>query len=244
MTINGVIVSAVSTFVANGDVQTRVVTISGADGTRYAERDIDLGGGAPAGSFAGHPFGHPGDSDDTNQALWSGVANSAAGHIIAAVARASTDAALTSTDAEALDEVALLSDTLEQMAGKSTNSGDQVNVGATEAAATWCGAGVLCPRVQYWNYVCSSSASMWPNHYERGNAPYELMGNQDIYHDAVYVYDIQYGRRAAHVTALMGPDNKGGPPFPERRVSGYLNMTGNLCACPRNAPISCSPYRD
>jgi len=240
MTVNGVLVSVVSTFVANGDVQTRVVSIRDADGTLYAERDIDLAGGAPAGSFAGQAFGHPGDSDDANQALWSGVANSAAGQIIAAVGRASTNAALTSPEAqEPLDEVAIVSDTLERMAGKASASAD--NVGETASAQTWCGpAG--CPRVGWWNYVCASSASMWPSPNESGNAPYELCGGSDAFPDPVYVYDTQHGGRAAHVTAITGPHNRCSSPFwPARYVSGYLNIQ-TLCACRQNTPHSCSPY--
>jgi hypothetical protein len=98
------------------------------------------------------------------------------------------------------------------------------------------------PRLHWWNYVCASSASMWRTPGEIGNAPYELCGSSCLYTDAVYIYDYQYGERAAHVTALMGPWNRGGPPFPERSVSGYLNAR-TLCACPTNNPSSCSPYR-
>ncbi len=238
MVANGISVTVQSQFAGTGDATTRVVTIRGADGTLYAERDIGLAGGSPAGSVGGYPFGHPGDPD-ADQDAWSDIASSPAGLIVAAVGRASADAALENTDAgEALDEVTRVSDTLDQLAGiTSAPAADP------EPAAGWCGPGRECPKVHFWNYVCSSSASLWRTHFERGNAPYELTGNADVYSDAVYIYDIQYNRRAAHVTALKGPDNKGGPPFPEHRVSGYMNMTGNLCACPKNTPGSCSPYQ-
>jgi hypothetical protein len=94
-------------------------------------------------------------------------------------------------------------------------------------------------RVGYWNYVCTSSASMWSSPSESGNATWELAGAGDITPAPVYVHNISRGVRDAQVTAII--PTRRGTPWPGKYIDGYLNAI-NLCACPTNSPHQCSAY--
>jgi hypothetical protein len=115
-----------------------------------------------------------------------------------------------------------------------TDSTDQAIGGCRFGNTSSC-----APKVHWWNYVCASDAAMFRTPHEIGRAAWDLCGSQCATPNPVYIYDTQYGRRAAHGTAIISA--VAGQEFPSKEVSGYLNMA-TLCACPRNDPHSCSAY--
>jgi len=127
--------------------QTRITTLHTDDGTVVAELDSALLNARTTGSYDGHSYGHPEDAtDEKNADLWSGIADSFAGHAALAVSRASTYASLVNADAhDTLVGIAKISDALENLAAgqsltapvgtESVGSGDEEDPGPPDDPA-------------------------------------------------------------------------------------------------------------